>query len=94
MPRISAKLHVLIILGILWPAVSQAETCLAPTRPFVPSDPTDARRYAALIRADFETYLSDVQAYFRCLDEERTRAFYEAREVSEEYARFITTVQR
>jgi hypothetical protein len=94
MPRISARLHALIIFGFLWPAVSQAETCLAPSRPFVPGDPADARRYADLIRADFETYLSDVQGYFRCLDEERTRAFNEAREVSEEYGRFIETVQR
>jgi hypothetical protein len=94
MPRVSKRVHVLIIACLLWATPSQAETCLAPTRPFVPSDPTDAREYADLIRSDFETYLSDVQGYFRCLDGERTRAFEEAREVTEEYGRFIETVRR
>ena len=71
-----------------------AETCLAPPRPFVPSDPADAREYADLIRSDFEVYLSDVERYLRCLDAERSRAFAEAREVTEEYGRFIETVGR
>lgn len=65
-----------------------AETCLAPRRPFVPSDPQAAQEYANLIRKDFETYIQDIQSYFRCLDDERARAFQEAGEVSEEYGRF------
>jgi hypothetical protein len=47
------------------------------------------RAYADLIRADFEVYVTDVQDYFRCLDAERARAFTEAREVSEDYGRFL-----
>jgi hypothetical protein len=47
------------------------------------------RLYADLIRGDFEAYFADVQDYFRCLDEERARAFVEARQVSEEYGRFV-----
>jgi hypothetical protein len=47
------------------------------------------RAYADLIRGDFEAYIADVQDYFRCLDEERARAFVEAREVSEDYGRFV-----
>lgn len=46
------------------------------------------RLYADLLRADFETYIADVQVYFRCLDAERARAFTEARNVSEDYGRF------
>ena len=71
-----------------------AETCLAPSRPFVPKDPQAAQEYADLIRQDFEAYISDVQDYFRCLDAERVRAFQEAREVSEEYGRFLLAVER
>jgi len=71
-----------------------AETCLAPIRPFVPSDLQAAQEYADLIRQDFEAYISDVQDYFRCLDAERARAFQEAREVSEEYGRFLLAVER
>jgi len=49
--------------------------------------------YADLIRSDFETYIADVQDYFRCLDTERARAFTEAREVSEDYGRFRCAVE-
>lgn len=38
-------------------------------------------------------YIADVQDYFRCLDDERARAFVEAREVSEEYVRFLEAVE-
>ena len=51
------------------------------------------RTYADLIRADFESYIADVQGYFRCLDAERARAFIEAREVSEDYGRFVSAVE-
>ena len=73
---------------------ASAETCLAPSRPFVPSDPQAAQEYADIIRNDFEAYIQDIQRYFRCLDNERARAFQEAREVSEEYGRFLGSVER
>jgi hypothetical protein len=84
----------LIAMTVLGVSVAHGQGCVAPPRPFVPGDPVAVREYADLIRADFETYLADVQSYFRCLDAERARAFEEAREVSEEYARFIATVRR
>jgi len=69
-----------------------AETCFAPSRPFVPKDPQSAQEYAEIIRNDFEIYIQGIQSYFRCLDDERARAFQEAREVSEEYGRFLGSV--
>ncbi|EAP74956.1 hypothetical protein ISM_17400 [Roseovarius nubinhibens ISM] len=66
-----------------------AESCFAPARPFLPSDSQAARDYADIIRSDFEDYIQNIQSYFRCLDSERARAFEEAREVSEDYARFL-----
>ncbi|WP_100269141.1 hypothetical protein [Epibacterium ulvae] len=69
-----------------------AEFCFAPARPFVPSDSHAARDYADIIRGDFEDYIQDIQSYFRCLDSERARAFEEAREVSEDYGRFLQLV--
>ena len=69
-----------------------AESCFAPSRPFLPSDSQAARDYADIIRGDFEDYIQDIQSYFRCLDGERARAFEEAREVSEEYGRFLQLV--
>lgn len=71
-----------------------AESCLAPQRPFLPSDPQAAREYADIIRNDFDLYIRDIQSYFRCLEDERARAFEEAREVSEEYGRFLGLVER
>ena len=70
-----------------------AYACIPPERPFLPASREDMRTYADLIRGDFEAYIADVQEYFRCLDEERARAFVEAREVSEEYGRFIEAVE-
>ena len=78
-----------IVLAVVFASSSAAGTCLSPPRPFVPSDPEAAREYAVLIRQDFELYIRDIQSYFLCLEAERTRAFEEAREVSEEYGRFL-----
>ena len=69
-----------------------AESCLCPGPSFVPSDSQAARDYADIIRGDFEDYIQDIQSYFRCLDSERARAFEEAREVSEDYGRFLQLV--
>lgn len=82
-----------IALSMFFYACAAAETCLAPQRPFVPSDPQAAREYADFIQNDFELYIRDVQNYFQCLDHERTRAFEEAREVSEEYGWFLELVE-
>lgn len=71
----------------------QAHACVPPERPFLPQSQDDMWTYADLIREDFETYIADVQDYFRCVDEERARAFAEAREVSEEYGRFLNAVE-
>lgn len=69
--------------------MASAQTCYAPQRPFVPTDLQDLQQYRDLIGRDFETYIADIQSYFRCLETERARAFEEAREVSEEYGRFL-----
>ena len=74
-------------------AASPASACTPPERPFLPTSREDMRAYADLIRGDFEAYIADVQEYFRCIDEERARAFVQAREVSEDYGRFIEVVE-
>jgi len=74
---------------ICFAQTAQAQTCYAPERPFVPTDPRDLREYRDLIGKDFETYIANIQGYFRCLDEERSRAFEEAREVSQDYGKFL-----
>ncbi|WP_068117986.1 hypothetical protein [Tropicimonas marinistellae] len=79
---------------LLLAGAANAESCQAPARPFVPSDPRVARDYGDIIRSDFEIYFQDIQGYFRCLDDERARAFEEAREVSEEYGRFLEQVEQ
>ena len=70
-----------------------AESCFAPPRPFLPSDSRAILDYENIIRQDFENYISDIQSYFRCLDGERARAFEEAREVSEDYGRFLQVME-
>jgi hypothetical protein len=74
-------------------AAGPALACSPPERSFLPTSREDMRIYAELIRGDFDAYFADVQDYFRCLDEERARAFVEARQVSEEYWRFLEVVE-
>lgn len=83
-----------ILLSAVFGSSASNATCLAPQRPFVPSDLQAAREYADLIRNDFEIYIQVMQSYFRCLEDERARAFQEAREVSEEYGRFLGALER
>ena len=71
------------------PGAGTAATCSAPVRPYLPNDSQAARDYADIIQRDFETYIADIQGYFRCLELERARAFEEAREVSQEYGKFL-----
>nr|WP_037911008.1 hypothetical protein [Sulfitobacter mediterraneus] len=77
---------------ILVPVACLANSCLAPVRPFLPNDSQAASEYADIIRRDFQIYIKDVQEYFRCLEQERARAFEEAREVSQDYGRFLELV--
>ena len=90
---VSARAHAILLVTCLAGEVSAA-SCLPPPRPFVPSDSEAAQAYVDLIRSDFELYIQDIQSYFRCLEAERARAFEEAREVSEEYGRFLETIDR
>ncbi len=84
-----ARNAILALMIVATPAqAAVAAPCIAPERPFLPQSREDMRRYADLLRADFETYIAEVQTYFRCLDEERARAFVEAREVVEQYGQF------
>ncbi len=89
-----ARNAILVLLIVATPAqAAMAAPCIAPERPFLPQSREDMRLYADLLRADFETYIAEVQTYFRCLDDERARAFVEAREVSEEYGRFVEALE-
>ncbi len=81
----------LLTLGVC--AAGPVAACVSPERPFLPRSQEDMRTYADLIRGDFEAYIADVQDCFRCLDEERERAFVEAREVSEDYGRLIEAME-
>lgn len=90
-------LHVIpqvILLSFAYVSSASSATCLAPQRPFVPNDPAVVAAYADIIRQDFENYIQDIQRYFQCLDEERARAFEEARIVSREYGAFLSTLGR
>ena len=89
MPKPVTTTYTFIIWFVFICSGAAAETCLAPSRPFVPSDPAAAVEYEDLIRQDFEDYITNVQDYFRCMEGERARAFTEAQEVSQEYGRFV-----
>ena len=68
--------------------------CNPPERPYLPQSSAAMRAYADLLRADFETYLADAQAYFRCLDTERDRAFREAAQVTAQYGALLDALRK
>ena len=74
-------------------AAGPGDASTPPELPFLPQAREDMHMYRDLIRGDFETYIAEVQDYFRCIDEERARAFSEAREVTEDYGRFIDALE-
>jgi len=84
-------LQAMVLLACV-PGPGFAASCLTPLRPFLPNDSQAVRNYADIIRQDFENYILDIQSHFRCLDGERARAFEEAREVSQDYGRFLQLV--
>lgn len=69
--------------------VTQAEACLRPISPFVPTDPEDVREYSDLLRRDIEAYFADVERYFRCQDAQRAEVFAEVRRASEAFGRVL-----
>jgi hypothetical protein len=92
--RSRAHVRSLVLLVVVtWGQGTLASPCMAPERPYLPSTQEDMRAYAELLRKDFESYIAAVQDYFRCLDEERARAFAEAKEVSADYGRLVDAIQ-
>jgi len=82
---------VILMMALSTPGFAQG--CMAPVVPFMPANPADIRTYADILRADFETYFADAQAYFHCLEQERSRAFVEAQEVTAAYARMLEVLR-
>lgn len=74
-------------------AQSHAELCLPLTPPLVPGDTRLIREFADLLREEFEQYLAGVPGYFRCLDDERARAWREAAEVTAQYGTFFEVLR-
>lgn len=81
-----------ILLSVAVSSAANSATCLAPQRPFVPNNPAVVIEFADLIRQDFESYITDIQRHFRCLEDERVRAFKEARQVSQDYGAFVSSL--
>lgn len=88
-PSLAVRTACLVTLLVLPSSVpAQAEPCIPPVRPFLPTDPQDVQVYADLLRQDFEGYIRSFGVYLRCLDAERARVFQEGQEVTAEYGRF------
>ncbi len=75
---------VLVVLS--WGSAAIAGSCLPPVQPWMPTNADDVRAYADLLRRDAETYFTNVERYFRCLDQQRREVFDQARAASEDYA--------
>lgn len=75
-------------------AQGHAEPCLPLIPPDLPSDAGLMREFEDLLREEFEHYLSEVTLYFRCIDDERARAWREAAEVTAQYGAFLEALRR
>lgn len=78
-----------VMVLLSWGSAAIAGSCLPPVPPWMPTNADDVRVYADLLRRDAETYFTDVEDYFRCLDQERREVFDQARDVSESFARVL-----
>lgn len=78
-----------VMVVLSWGSVAIAGSCLPPAPPWMPTNADDVRAYADLLRRDAETYFTDVERYFRCLDLQRRGVFDQARAASEDYARVL-----
>ena len=79
-----------VVLTVLsWGSAAIAAGCLPHAPPWMPTDADDVRAYADLLRRDAETYFTNVERYFRCLDQQRREVFDQARAASEDYARVL-----
>ena len=65
--------------------------CLAPLTPDQGLTPDVMREYRAELRAEFESYFSDVTSYVTCIDAERQRVLTEAHATSRTYASILST---
>lgn len=50
----------------------------------MPTNTDEVQEYADLLRREAETYFTDVERYFRCLDQQRREVFDQARVASED----------
>ena len=91
--RILPLMRTFVLLSLVG-CTALADPCIPPPRPFVSSDQEVVTEFVNILRHDFELYFGDIQNYFRCLNAEHARAFEEAREVSEEYGRFLDSLHR
>lgn len=78
-----------IIVVLSWGSAAIASSCLPPAPPWMPTDADDVQAYADLLQRDAETYFTDVERYFRCLDQERREVFEQVRDFTEDYARVL-----
>lgn len=78
-----------VMVVLSWGSVAIAGSCLPPAPPWMPTNADDVRAYADLLRHDAETYFTNVELYFRCLDQQRREVFEQARVVSGDYARVL-----
>ena len=88
----------LLLAALTVPLPAQAQHppdyCLPLIPPHLPRDDQLVREFEALLRAEFEQYLSQVTQYFRCLDAERDRALQEAAQVTVQYGAFLDALRR
>jgi hypothetical protein len=87
MVLLKQTLAVMIVLS--WSSASIAGSCLPPVPPWMPTNAHDVQAYADLLQRDAETYFTDVERYFRCLDQERREVFEQVRDFTEDYARVL-----
>lgn len=73
---------------------AQAQSCILPEEPYEPSQDEDFSAYADMVAMDYETYFSDLTAYFRCIDEEREAVLAQARDVSKKRDAFWARAKR
>lgn len=79
----------LICLPVPLAADTPLGTCLAPLEPYAFEPPRDDPGLYEMVRQDYQTYLTDLEAYLRCLEDERRRAVENGNAVLRRYIEYF-----
>lgn len=81
-------------LAVCLPAYAEANYCLAPEPPYLPTTQEEADDYGDLVALDAEAYFLAVEDYLNCMVLERERATEDTKRFIEAYTAYLNSFRQ